>query len=55
MTRVVLATHNQHKAAEFQDILGNAIPGLEIVAYDGPEPVEDGVTFEANADRKSVV
>ena len=49
MTRVVLATHNQHKAAEFQDILGNAIPGLEIVPYDGPEPVEDGVTFEANA------
>ncbi|WP_223690035.1 RdgB/HAM1 family non-canonical purine NTP pyrophosphatase [Leifsonia poae] len=49
MTRVVLATHNQHKAGEFQQILGDAVPGLEIVAYDGPEPVEDGVTFEANA------
>ncbi|MFF1877524.1 RdgB/HAM1 family non-canonical purine NTP pyrophosphatase [Leifsonia sp. NPDC058230] len=49
MVRVVLATHNQHKAAEFQQILGDAVPGLEIVAYDGPEPVEDGVTFEANA------
>ena len=47
--RVVLATHNQHKAAEFQQILGDAVPGLEIVSYDGPEPVEDGVTFEANA------
>ncbi|MFF1573783.1 RdgB/HAM1 family non-canonical purine NTP pyrophosphatase [Leifsonia sp. NPDC058292] len=49
MVRVVLATHNQHKAAEFQQILGDAVPGLEIVAYDGPEPVEDGVSFEANA------
>jgi XTP/dITP diphosphohydrolase len=49
MVRVVLATHNQHKAAEFHQILGDAVPGLEIVAYDGPEPVEDGVTFEANA------
>jgi XTP/dITP diphosphohydrolase len=47
--RVVLATHNQHKAAEFQQILGEAVPGLEIVSYDGPEPVEDGVTFEENA------
>ncbi|MEO7015885.1 MAG: RdgB/HAM1 family non-canonical purine NTP pyrophosphatase [Leifsonia sp.] len=49
MVRVVLATHNRHKAAEFQQILGDAVPGLEIVAYDGPEPVEDGVSFEANA------
>ncbi|KRC50683.1 non-canonical purine NTP pyrophosphatase [Leifsonia sp. Root227] len=49
MVRVVLATHNHHKAAEFQQILGDAVPGLEIVAYDGPEPVEDGVTFEQNA------
>jgi XTP/dITP diphosphohydrolase len=47
--RVVLATHNQHKAAEFQQILGDAVPGLEIVSYAGPEPVEDGVTFEENA------
>ncbi|MFI5062082.1 MAG: RdgB/HAM1 family non-canonical purine NTP pyrophosphatase, partial [Actinomycetales bacterium] len=49
MVRVVLATHNRHKASEFQQILGDAVPGLEIVAYDGPEPVEDGVSFEANA------
>ncbi|WP_158863447.1 RdgB/HAM1 family non-canonical purine NTP pyrophosphatase [Leifsonia sp. AG29] len=47
--RVVLATHNQHKAREFQEILGDAVPGLEIVAYDGPTPVEDGVDFAANA------
>jgi XTP/dITP diphosphohydrolase len=49
VVRVVLATHNPHKAREFQQILGDAVPGLEIVAYDGPEPVEDGVSFEENA------
>ncbi|MGO4594300.1 RdgB/HAM1 family non-canonical purine NTP pyrophosphatase [Leifsonia sp. 2TAF2] len=49
MVRVVLATHNAHKAREFQQILGREVPGLEIVAYDGPEPVEDGVSFEENA------
>ncbi|MFC4245120.1 RdgB/HAM1 family non-canonical purine NTP pyrophosphatase [Gryllotalpicola reticulitermitis] len=47
--RVVLATHNSHKADEFQRILAASVPGLEIVAYEGPEPVEDGVTFAANA------
>lgn len=49
MVRVVLATHNRHKALEFQQILGDAVPGLEIVGYDGPVPIEDGVTFEENA------
>ena len=49
MVRVVLATHNAHKAREFQQLLGAAVPGLEIVAYDGPVPVEDGSSFEENA------
>nr|WP_217499091.1 RdgB/HAM1 family non-canonical purine NTP pyrophosphatase [Leifsonia sp. C5G2] len=49
VVRVVLATHNPHKAREFQQLLGAAVPGLEIVAYDGPEPVEDGTSFEENA------
>lgn len=49
MVRVVLATHNPGKAREFQAILGAELPGLEIVAYDGPEPVEDGTSFEENA------
>lgn len=49
MVRVVLATHNAHKALEFQQILGDAVPGLEILRYDGPEPVEDGSTFAENA------
>lgn len=47
--RVVLATHNAHKVAEFQQIVARVRPDLEIVGYDGPEPVEDGVTFAANA------
>ncbi|MFZ4842235.1 RdgB/HAM1 family non-canonical purine NTP pyrophosphatase [Mycetocola saprophilus] len=46
---VVLATHNQHKVEEFQKILGGALPGLNIVAYDGPDPVEDGTSFAENA------
>jgi XTP/dITP diphosphohydrolase len=47
--KVVLATHNPHKVAEFQQIVALTRPDLEIVAYDGPEPVEDGVTFADNA------
>ncbi len=47
--RVVLATHNAHKVAEFQEILGRVLPDIEIVAYDGPEPIEDGASFTANA------
>ncbi|KNY06389.1 RdgB/HAM1 family non-canonical purine NTP pyrophosphatase [Microbacterium sp. GCS4] len=47
--KVVLATHNAHKVAEFQQIVSLTRPDLEIVAYDGPEPVEDGVTFAENA------
>ncbi len=46
---VVLATHNQHKVEEFQRILGAAMPEISVVAYNGPEPVEDGVTFSENA------
>lgn len=47
--KVVLATHNPYKVAEFQQIVASARPDLEIIAYDGPEPVEDGVTFAENA------
>ena len=47
--RLVLATHNAHKVQELRRILGPALDGLELEAYDGPEPVEDGDTFEANA------
>lgn len=50
MVQVVLATHNAHKVEEFQALITEAgIEGIEIIGYDGPEPVEDGVTFQQNA------
>ncbi len=57
--RLVLATHNAHKLGELRAILvpadGSGVPGLaadEVVSAAGlgaPEPVEDGLTFAANA------
>ncbi|MFT4235276.1 MAG: RdgB/HAM1 family non-canonical purine NTP pyrophosphatase [Microbacterium sp.] len=49
MSRVVLATHNAHKITEFSAIVARVRPDLEVVGYNGPEPVEDGVTFAENA------
>ncbi|WP_062208659.1 RdgB/HAM1 family non-canonical purine NTP pyrophosphatase [Demequina oxidasica] len=53
--RLAIATHNAHKVGEIWSILEPLVPGLtrEEVADAGslgaPAPVEDGVTFEANA------
>ena len=47
--RIVLATHNPHKVEEFQAIVAATRADLEVIGYDGPEPVEDGVTFAENA------
>ncbi|WP_374312008.1 RdgB/HAM1 family non-canonical purine NTP pyrophosphatase [Microbacterium sp.] len=49
MRKIVLATHNPHKVEEFQAIVAETRPDLQVIAYDGPEPVEDGVTFAENA------
>jgi XTP/dITP diphosphohydrolase len=50
MTRpIVLATHNHHKVEEFAAIVARVRPDLKVISYDGPEPVEDGVTFAENA------
>ena len=46
---LVLATHNAHKVQELRRILGARLDGIELVGYDGPEPVEDGDSFAANA------
>lgn len=48
-TQIVLATHNPHKVEEFGAIVAATRPDLQVIGYDGPEPVEDGVTFAANA------
>ena len=47
--RIVLATHNRHKIVEFGAIVAATRPDLEVIGYEGPEPVEDGVTFAENA------
>jgi XTP/dITP diphosphohydrolase len=47
--KLVLATHNQGKVQELQAIISAALPKVELVGYDGPEPVEDGTSFLANA------
>jgi len=47
--KLVLATHNQHKVEEVGAILASAVPDLELLGYDGPEPKEDGTTFLENA------
>ena len=49
MTTFVLATHNAHKVQELQRILGDRLGHHQLIGYDGPEPVEDGDSFEANA------
>lgn len=47
--QIVLATHNPHKVEEFGSIVAATRPDIEVVGYDGPEPIEDGVTFAENA------
>lgn len=47
--QIVLATHNPHKVQEFDAIVAATRPDFEVVGYDGPEPIEDGVTFAENA------
>lgn len=46
---LVLATHNAGKVEEFRAMLAGALPGVGVRSYDGPEPVEDGVSFAENA------
>lgn len=59
MTRLVLATRNEHKVVELREILADVVDelGLEIVSaaeVDGPEVAETEVTFEGNARLKAV-
>jgi XTP/dITP diphosphohydrolase len=49
VTVFVLATHNAHKVDELRRILGERLGHHRLVGYEGPEPVEDGDSFEANA------
>ena len=49
MTRFVLATHNAHKVEELRRILGDRLGAHDLVAYDGPDAIEDADSFEGNA------
>ncbi len=46
---IVFATGNKHKAQEAESILRFANPGIQVLTYSGPEPVESGTTFLENA------
>lgn len=46
---LVLATHNAHKVKEVAAILEPIVPGLSLLGYDGPGPVEDGSSFLENS------
>jgi XTP/dITP diphosphohydrolase len=47
--KLVLASHNAHKAREFERLL----PGFEVEPYTGDLPEETGVTFRDNAELKA--
>lgn len=49
MHQVVLASHNARKLEELRRVIGPLLPGIELIGYDGPEPVENGAAFEENA------
>jgi XTP/dITP diphosphohydrolase len=47
--KLVLATHNAHKVKEVAAILEQLVSGLELLGYEGPEPIEDGSSFLENS------
>ncbi len=54
MPNLILATRNQGKRREIQDMLGSNIQVLSLDAFpNAPEVIEDGATFEANAKKKA--
>lgn len=46
MTQLVFATGNAHKLGEARNILSGSV---EVIGYDGPEPIENGTSFRENA------
>jgi XTP/dITP diphosphohydrolase len=47
--KLVLASHNRGKLNELSAIMSHSLPTLELIGYDGPEPIEDGVSYLENA------
>lgn len=56
MTKIIAATHNQHKLEEYRELLdGQDLEILSLNDYpEYDEPEENGKTFEENADIKSL-
>jgi XTP/dITP diphosphohydrolase len=53
--RLVIATHNPHKTAEFRDLLGPEWSVEDLTGHaELPPPIEDGATFEENATIKAL-
>ena len=56
--KIVLASRNKHKIAEWQSTLGNFISGVEILSLDDVgvfgEIEENGTTFKENAKIKAL-
>ncbi|MDR9362571.1 MAG: RdgB/HAM1 family non-canonical purine NTP pyrophosphatase [Microbacteriaceae bacterium] len=46
--KLQLATGNQHKIQEVKSILGSDA-GIDLIGFEGEEPVENGLTFYENA------
>jgi XTP/dITP diphosphohydrolase len=45
----LLASRNRHKLRELEQIVAPELPDIALVGDDGPEPVENGMSFEENA------
>ncbi len=56
LEELVIATHNSHKTGEMRDMLKNCYSEIvDLSAFpEIPEAVEDGTTFEANANIKAI-
>ena len=48
-TEILLASRNAHKIAELSAILEPQLPGVTVSGDDGPESVENGLSFTENA------
>ncbi len=56
LEKLVIATHNSHKTEEMREMLKNRYAKIvDLSAYPQiPEAIEDGTTFEANANIKAI-
>ena len=51
---LVFATGNSHKLSEASEIFANRAPLIQIRSFDGPSPIESGISFLENARIKAL-